>query len=1021
MGAGQFSFVEISRAASSVSAPTIVGVEGEPNAAAKLWVNDPLCLEGNHIAESVVSSFGTLTWSAFTLSGEGLKEFYYRLWDRKKNGTQCLRLGLSYTLDVTPPAASVVWNLSGPSQNAKSNDTTPSFTFSGAEPQTTLELYSASDCSGLPVAKQQAAAASGTVTGSVSTEGVLSFYYKAVDDALNETPCTATSASFELDTTPPTIAWQTEIADPSYSRTARGEFSGTDGGSGLAGFECSLDGGTFASCSGVYSSAPLLSGMHSLSVRSVDQAGNVSATTLNKSWETIPAQVSDFSVTAHAGCALTNGRIFCWGTNEHASLGDGTTTNRATPVEAQGLGGVAQGVSRMQNSACALVAGGVKCWGQGYWGNLGNGSTANSSVPVNVIGLGSGVSFIRGGIYHQCAVKEGALSCWGDHAFGQLGLGIAPTTTPMPFSSPQPVSGLGNGVEDVMAGSGNTCALRNGQLSCWGMDGYGNVGNGMGASPTVNDVVNAPASVLNVTGQVQLGVSSAAPYSYSPCILQDGGVQCWGSNTFQPLGNGSLNSMQYEPGTKAVGLEVNARSVSSGQQFACAISRAGALFCWGTNGRGQLGLGDTLQRNTPVSVPLMGSGVTKVQAGYETTFALKDGQLYSWGRESQGLLARGSVVADTPSPGLTVLEGGGVSEIASGSMAQTTCAIVGGRLKCWGNNGSFSLLGDGTVASRLAAVANTALVSTASILGVSVGSAHACAIVDGGIRCWGDNTFGQLGNGTTTSTSIPQEAGIMGGGLQVAVGTGFTCAIRNSRTECWGKNSSGQLGDGTNTDRDVPTTVSGLSLIEARKIGAGDEFACGLFRSLIQCWGKNSAGQLGDGSTLDSNVPVSVLSAPAIPLGVGLTDLAVGAGHACAIRDGQVWCWGANAFGQLGDGTTTQRSYAVRLLEVIAGTPTAGTQATAVALGRNHGCLLKNGGVKCWGRNASGQLGDGTLTDRTSAVDVVGLTSGVEAITAGDSHTCAFTRGSVRCWGAGGVLGDRTTTLRTSPVIVHDL
>ncbi len=343
--------------------------------------------------------------------------------------------------------------------------------------------------------------------------------------------------------------------------------------------------------------------------------------------------------------------------------------------------------------------------------------------------------------------------------------------------------------------------------------------------------------------------------------------------------------------------------------------------------------------------------------------------------------------------------------------AYHTCALVpGGGIDCWGEN-YYGQLGNGTNHNN--ATKPVAVSEITNAIGVAAGGQHTCALLSSGkIDCWGYNKFGELGNGMTKESTTPVEVSGISTAIQVSAGYAHTCALLSSgKIDCWGENAYEQLGDGKIENSSTPVEVSGIST--ATSVTTGGFGTCAtLSGGTVDCWGYGEFGELGNGKTENSSTPVKVSN---ISNAVAVT--AVGYFQACAqLSSGTIDCWGDNEDGELGNGTTKNSSTPVAVSGI--------TTGAGVAAGAFHTCaLLFAKSLDCWGENYFGELGNGTTRNSTTPVAVSGITTAA-GIIAGTYHTCGrLVGGSVKCWGenAFGQLGNGTTTNSTTPVEVSEL
>jgi alpha-tubulin suppressor-like RCC1 family protein len=713
-------------------------------------------------------------------------------------------------------------------------------------------------------------------------------------------------------------------------------------------------------------------------------------------------------------CALLkNGKVSCWGSNISGQLGDGTTNDSFTPVAVSGVSTattITASHGRMDSygHTCALLSDHtVKCWGRNIVGQLGTGDTTDSYTPISVTGL-SGVVAVQAGGFHNCAIiTGGTVQCWGDNALGQVGDGTLATLHTTPFT----VLGISNATALALGGDFSCALLSGGTVKCWGGNGQGRLGDGLLLQSLSTPDISPPVTVVGITNAIAI----SAGRGHACAVLSNHTIQCWGDNSAGMLGNGMFTNSSTPVTVTGIS---NAIGITGGAVHTCARLADSTVQCWGDNANAQIGPGSKTNSTTPASV---------LSASTQLPIAI-------------------------------------VSTVATGSLHG--CGLLNnGNVGCWGNNG-LGQLGSNLFARSSAAniVSVSGVPITVSVSGVPItplpitqptaltaGGWHTCAIMqaDGSIGCWGDNAYGQLGDGTLTKSSTPVMVnGIVNGTTTylnnatfsylpiistttaVAAGSVRSCAIISQKTDtglcvvggacpsysytntvkCWGDNDHGQLGDGTTNSSSTPVNVSAITTASA--ITGGYNHTCALISgggiqfNTVQCWGANYSGQLGNGTTTDSPVPVTVSGIGGFhlcPGGGGCAQpphvVALGVGnmndHSCAVMlGGTVMCWGDNTFGQLGVDPLTMTNSSTPV-------PVTGiTNATAVALGYGHTCaLLSDNTVKCWGWNILGQLGNGTATDSSVPVTVSGLTDAT-TITAGFTQTCAArSSGGIQCWG----------------------
>lgn len=538
----------------------------------------------------------------------------------------------------------------------------------------------------------------------------------------------------------------------------------------------------------------------------------------------------------------------------------------------------------------------------------------------------------------------------------------------------------------IAAGAGTNCALDiDGNAWCWGNGGSGELGNGS------TDLSNTPVQVSGGHAFLQI-----AGNVHAFCGLTEAGtVYCWGWNGVGGIGIGATDVEAYATPQEVVvgGATPDFHTIAGDWYHFCAASSNAGLYCWGYNAYGAVGADPAGPDQCPgfggVSCAASPNQVstetfTDVAVGNAQSCALDgSGDAWCWGTNFDGQFGNGatSTVAQT----MPVATATGLDLRSIDANWSHTCAIDAyGEAYCWGVN-SAGRLGDGTTTDRLSPV----LVSGGhGWRTISAGNGYTCGTTaSNGAYCWGLNTGGKLGTGDWLAYETPTPLAASRGFGAISAGFSTVCALdQDGAPYCWGAEDFGALGNGEYPTDEVPVTVNGGHSFTA--ITARGSHSCGIDDSgSTWCWGSNGSGQLGNGGTDPEAEPVAVSG------GHTFADVTSANAHTCALTtSGDAYCWGDNARGALGDGTTTTR-----------GTPSAvsgGHTFSEISAGMFHTCALDAAGsAYCWGANYWGQLGAGTVTESSTPVEVSGGHTFVD-IGAGQHHSCGLTDGEeIYCWG----------------------
>lgn len=623
----------------------------------------------------------------------------------------------------------------------------------------------------------------------------------------------------------------------------------------------------------------------------------------------------------------TDATLWACGRNEDGQLGDGTYLHRTTPAQvASSVKAVACG-----NTFSVFIKTDGTLWSVGT--NIANRTDAKGNTPETTsspIQIDSDVVSVTCGWNHILYLKtNGDLYGAGYSGYGQLGLGISATTPPTFIRS---------GVSAVAANCYHSLFItEDGHLYGMGQNTSGQLGNGT--------TTNQGTPILIDTDVA----AAAAGNMHSLYIKTDGRLFAMGANSYGALGDGSTTSR-----TTPVQAATNAARCSAGGHFSIFTTDTGALYAMGLNADGELCNASIAPKTIPTATTLDGVAKTEtsITAGWNHIAALKtDGTLWVCGSNEYGELGNGEM-ACTPTPALI---GTGVAK-AAGSVERTLIRLH--------NN---SLWETGFAARTYP---NSRRQVSADVTSMSVALNHLLFVTaDGTLFAKGDNTYGQFGNGTTTSSSAAIAVGI-NGVKAVTTGWNFSLFIDQSN-QLWGmgQNTYGQLGDGTTTNRSSPVLIAS----DVAEVSAGlRHIIFRKFDNTLWGCGQNIYYQLGPPSTLTVSTPK--------PIDSGVASITAGRLFtAYAKTDGTCWATGFNLYGQIGIGYCPE--FVVREPTMIP----VSADVVEVAAGNDH-LLIRhaNGDVCATGRNFRGQLGDGAFTNRTSPIRIA---TGAVRIGAGEHQT----------------------------------
>lgn len=723
-----------------------------------------------------------------------------------------------------------------------------------------------------------------------------------------------------------------------------------------------------------------------------------------------------------ATCAVSHddGTVWCWGSNLYGQLGDGTTDSSDRPVQVvDGAGDPlpADTVAVGSYHSCAISSADdtVFCWGQNLNGQVGDGSGTDRLVATQAQTTGGSplwaTNLTATGSFNCAIDPDETVWCWGKNSSS----GVLGTGDTNDRSRPTQTSNDGGGpvvADTVAAGETHVCASAPGtaEVVCWGSNARRQL-----ADPSLSSSFDALAVTRGDGSPVVASTSLVAGDDHT-CALQGTDAWCWGSNMYgqltdaAPVGTSVATPTLQADGS---GTPLELVEVGAGREASCGLGADRAILCWGRNSAGQLADGTTDDSDVPVG----NGGPVAHPSGVRVSVDSRD-MRWQWDPADPS----GGVDADLDAHVLQYCTGAGCDvqrdamDLATVGLGTSTFTWSPSFLDVYGPVG-LTVRTVNTVGTRSRVGGTVGMPVNTGWVDVDAGRHHTCAIAryDSSLWCWGSNSDGQLGVPDVASVDRPVQAQLSDGEplavTQVSAANGHTCVIAAADSTVWcvGANARGQLGTGDTTEVGWLRQAVGEdgSPFVATDVAGGHSHTCAVAAadSTVWCWGSDQAGRLGngDGLTGDQYHPTPVVNGAAAPLSA--TDVDSGGTHTCAVSSGQLFCWGVNGHGQLGDGTLTDRSVAVpvRMADSSVLEPfsmAAGVQASCAS-------LVADQSVWCWGDNTSGALGTGAADGDPHPVPEPAVHGDGSPVTASTlevatSHACVVegADGTVWCWGS---------------------